>query len=1064
MKKINQERSKQHNSGFLSVNYVGTQRNIDPNQIKSVRDRVEDTTINERLQIYTHFDLVSYENAVKWFTFQIPSGKIFFFPIETIQPKVQICRVVASKRLPRNVAEDRLRRLYSNYNLVNELNAVGVHHDDLLPTQEQFYNKIDSKRFKHFLPLSFFDDYNFDVHTPEAWLALGYVDGKHYSLIARAFIPMHGTDSVYDWKCVQVNDFNKANDMWHITCLETEIDYMVSKYQVMFFAESAKDFAQRLKQAIANRDDAELRIKIDSIIDCVILQDLQTNKPTFMFKTIRNLLRNYKNNMTFYNAICREVYVLHEHVMAYYDFDNFLKKFSQDFPGTKQEDIQHVMPKPNFPKVDLNMLMTVDFTMIRLRKKLFKQTLYYVNASVQAMKSVWRECIYVQTLSLFIYKPSKPLTLAEFEIEQYSLCESVSRYLLKPWPKKISDVVTNILRANGKGWLDICLNRWQVYEFSKIIRFVLQVKLRMESCLQMLLQQSVEMFINYLTQPCAKFLKLPTDYEWPHNEFIVSKFQWAEPIFSLEIIIDKNRKVYYSTAPELFETTLCQIFQDTVRSIGRIRCIDAKTMLKLRFPPNNYLMTIELAVELYMKSLDDLKLSYIKAILPLKSYCKQYERFVDICVLNVNEYMKEYEIKQNPSTTVKNDILEYRRQKEEIQRILPTNITIGPFLINVNPLKQYMIKKIRGLVKRIFEYYVQRMYDINSSLLLKCSTTFKNLDEKPRSIEHLYKIRDFCDNIQKYITELKSEIHIMFIEYDLLDNFFYNISDSQFDMKWQVFAWPHKILTRVSTIREEQKDDFEEFLRAHNLECTNFEEHLENLNDEIQILSLRFDPDRAIETGVEVKKLTNVIADYQAEGELLQRRHKLFGLSDYSLKFLYNLKESFAPYRDLWTAINDFIKLEEATIGNPLLQIDLKELVSLYDAKRKILHKSYKTFEEKPELQDVAHFYLDKMKKFKLISNCILHLRSEYWLSLHWVEYAERSGTETKYSASINFLYLIRKGILQHLDLVREIAENAEREVENIKRALQEEERLKEEQRLAVILRKARRKCRNDIW
>lgn len=214
---------------------------------------------------------------------------------------------------------------------------------------------------------------------------------------------------------------------------------------------------------------------------------------------------------------------------------------------------------------------------------------------------------------------------------------------------------------------------------------------------------------------------------------------------------------------------------------------------------------------------------------------------------------------------------------------------------------------------------------------------------------------------------------------------------------------------------------------------------------------------------MQIKKTWKTIQGLKKLGETLCYRQKLFELEDLSLAFLDSIIEGFLPYKNLWYACQDLVKLEEATLGNPLTNIDLDDVAKSMNVIRKSLNESLQIFYEKPEIQDVANYFLAQLDSFLPKYLAIKDMKNENWIFLHWQELATRSGLDIKYSVAMNFQYCIRKGILDHLELVHEISEKATNEAESIRQAFEEEERRKEKEEEALLMRKALRKCRRDI-
>ena len=796
---------------------------------------------------------VQIETAQKWLTLPGMNGKIHKFPLKTILPKVQMTIKVPPKHLPRDVEVDRRRRIYNKVDIEKELEKAGLYAHELFPTEEQ-YCILNENAFKHFLPISFFDDTDFDCHSHDAWLKLGEVDGEGiYPLPAKAFLPYNKGLVQYKWQNAAVTAYNANTRQWTAMVLEDECVYEVPKIQLMFLAENPFIFIERLRHAIKMRNKAENLIMMESLVDCVLWQDLNEHH-VYKHKLVEKLMANVETDASFYHNLKTDIYLVYEHLMTCYEFENLIRLLPHDFPEYAAGALLESLPRAHPSLRNHNERQFVKSLLIDIddrRSNVLNWSLFYTTKGIEAMRRVAAECQYIETLFIFVCSFAKPLGLNEFLNAQQQQSTTVSTYLKLQWPTKVSFGIIKALRALGKGWLDISLNNYKVYQMCKISRFILQVKFRMQESMQVLLEKSIESFTYFLGEPCKKILTLNSDYQWT-SDFIVTEFPFSKPIFSMILSITDAEEVVYSNQPEEFAPAIKELFKKGLEKTSGVRQIDAECLSNLRFAKNLYILTVELIEDLYLKCDAHLQLCYKKAIYPLRSYAHKYDRFIEFYLLSVPVYMADYKEAKKPSMEVKADILEHKRCKEEMRAILPATIIIGPFLVIVDPMKQYMIKKRIEIVKKIFEYYIDRMYDTNERLLDRCLEMYNKINEKPQSIEHLYSIRDFAVEVPDLVEQLRADTQIMWIEYDMLDSFFYNLPDHQFAMKWEVYAWPKNILERLGTLREEQKIDIEEFKRQHLSECIGFEERLESLNDELQQFSLQFNPQKVTEVAVEV--------------------------------------------------------------------------------------------------------------------------------------------------------------------------------------------------------------------
>uniref|UniRef100_A0A1A9VTS0 Dynein heavy chain linker domain-containing protein n=1 Tax=Glossina austeni TaxID=7395 RepID=A0A1A9VTS0_GLOAU len=1030
-----------YSSSILKAGAEGVERASTPCQYSGTAVLYNELKVtNEQLTPHSHV----IETAQKWLNLEGKNNRIHRFPLKTILPKVQMTRVVLKKHLPRDVEVERRRKQYAKINLEAEFEKAGLSANELMPTEEQYYI-LSENAFEHFLPLSFFDDSNYDTHSPTAWLKLGQIEnGEFYPLPAKAFLPVKQSLIDYQWQFAAIQGYDDDTGKWTAMNLSDEHVYEIPKVQVMFMAENPYVFVERLKKAVQIRNDAETVIMLETIVDCVMLQDISELR-IYPNKLVDRLMSKVKTDPTFFNQLNTEVYLVFEHLMACYEFEKFVKLLPKEFPKFTGDVIRNSLPKAFASKLsgsERRFLKSLNIKLKERRTSVLTYSLYYTKGGIEAMQN--------------------PLFLNDFLQAQNQNSSHVSNYLKAFWPSKISAGVTIVLRALGKGWLDITLDKWSVYQICKISRFITQVKFRMQESMHVLLEKSITNFSQFLCDPCMQFLNITNDYKWT-NDYIETEFPFPKAIFSLILSVSEDGKVVFNTNPEDFQIAMKQIFKKSLEKSNAVRCIDAETLINLRFAPNLFILTVELIEELYLQCDDLMQRCYAKAIIPLISYSHKYDHYVDFYLLNVQQYMQNYKAAKMSSMQVKNDILEHKREKEELRDILPPTIIIGPFLVIVDPMKQHMIRKRIEIIKKIFEYYVDRMYDINERLIERCTDIYNKIHERPQSIEHLYDIREFAQTVPEIVDQVKADTQIMVLEYDMLDAFFYNLPDHQFAMKWEAVAWPKTIIDRLSTLREEQKVDIEDFKRLHLSECVGFEERLESLNDEVQAFSLMFIPEKVVETANDIKKTWRTISDLQKLGETLYYRQELFELEPLSLDFLNNIIESFTPYKNLWYSCLDLVKLEEATIGNPLVNVEMDEVWKSLETIKESLEKSLIVFEEKPEIQDVATYFLAQWEAFIPTVRAIEDMKNENWLFMHWQELANRSGLDIKYSLAMNFQYLMRKGLMDYLDLVHEIGVKAVDEADAIRLAMEEEERRKEEEQQALILRKASRKCRTDI-
>ncbi|CAH8296820.1 unnamed protein product, partial [Schistosoma turkestanicum] len=91
------------------------------------------------------------------------------------------------------------------------------------------------------------------------------------------------------------------------------------------------------------------------------------------------------------------------------------------------------------------------------------------------------------------------------------------------------------------------------------------------------------------------------------------------------------------------------------------------------------------------------------ALIPLKAYAKQYERFMELIILDIPTHLNAYESKNPSALEIKQKIEECLEESENVMQIIPSFIIIGPFYVNAEPVRQSLSKKHKALASAFLE-------------------------------------------------------------------------------------------------------------------------------------------------------------------------------------------------------------------------------------------------------------------------------------------------------------------------------------------------------------------------
>lgn len=303
-------------------------------------------------------------------------------------------------------------------------------------------------------------------------------------------------------------------------------------------------------------------------------------------------------------------------------------------------------------------------------------------------------------------------------------------------------------------------------------------------------------------------------------------------------------------------------------------------------------------------------------------------------------------------------------------------------------------------------------------------------------------------------------MRLKLFEYEILDFFWIALPNDDFKVKWAALAGPLKIQKQIVSTREMFEEETERFTKQQSSDIVMYDERVEGLNMTISQFATQYDTSKATEISIEIKKLWKQINETMDLGRLLNKRQLLFENPLIDLKPMIQLLESFTPYKILWVTAADFIKSEEAWVGNPLpnvapdvIRVAMGEYIAAMDS-------CISMFKELPKVQQAAYFFQKRLNEFMPTIDIIEWIKNPAWIMVHWQELCKTTEMEIKFSVTMNMEYLIGKGITKFYDKVREISISATENQHILEAAEREAERLRLEEEQAILDRKNRRRGR----
>lgn len=156
-------------------------------------------------------------------------------------------------------------------------------------------------------------------------------------------------------------------------------------------------------------------------------------------------------------------------------------------------------------------------------------------------------------------------------------------------------------------------------------------------------------------------------------------------------------------------------------------------------------------------------------------------------------FFRDFKNEDHTAAEVKEEISFHLKMKSLLELALPKNIVIGPFRVNVRPLRQFLIEKRQKCCTRLLTMFAENLRTQIDDILIDYMKIRTRLRLSLRDIEQLFEEREWMESIPLTVRALDESVQKLKHEYDILDYFWWNLSDQDFQAKWQAIGFPRQV-------------------------------------------------------------------------------------------------------------------------------------------------------------------------------------------------------------------------------------------------------------------------------
>eukprot|EP00163_Fabomonas_tropica_P031149 TRINITY_DN730_c1_g1_i7.p1 TRINITY_DN730_c1_g1~~TRINITY_DN730_c1_g1_i7.p1 ORF type:complete len:4213 (+),score=1156.03 TRINITY_DN730_c1_g1_i7:1002-12641(+) len=797
----------------------------------------------------------------------------------------------------------------------------------------------------------------------------------------------------------------------------------------MFLAEDPFRFARRVASAHAGRQEAEALLRYNLYVDSMPTDEIPPLDSTQIKRIMSSALnvKRLKGKRLDTSMLVKEINKDYARTMNKIIFDmNYKDPNQADLfdslalpPLPEDEDVPEFgtvrIPDHNFPE---------QFSEFTFHSFLTKPEV------INAIVKVRGECNRIQSLNLFNTFFTKSVRMDEFEQMQYQANHQVVNNLKESWVTTLKNAIKNSLRAVGKGWFNLHERNKEVYDISKLKKFMVMINFMMQDSLRFLVESNLEAYASFMENAAlgTTVVKSPSEV---NQEFESDQQRYSarkNPLFLVDLLV-KDNEFTFSTPIDVCEDAPLAIFDKVLTSLQDIPQLEPQVMEDLFWAHKPMLAAVHRGEDHVEGVRSRIQEALLSCLRPLQEYMHTFDEYVEFAKLDPAEYVKQFEDGKQTIVQLKQEVNHHLSERRRIETTIPVSISIGMFTVNCLQLRNFLADKRAQLAKLVLEALAKRARAVSDKIHGEFQKVFIELQKRPDCIEELVSLREYMAKIPAETADCAGWIKEMGVYYDVLEDFKFPLVPEDFNQKWVSYGWPRKISERIEEVDRLLEHDKSRFQTDLIRDKETFFIELEEFQRVISGFSRHTNLQKVATVAEEVARLQSQLNNAQAKSKKYNSRDVLFGFEVTEFEDLEKVQKMFEPYYNLWTTANNWLKWREEWMKGPFHTLDYEQMDSDLSNAWKVMYKAVKFFQDKgPGQYEIATELKQQMDDFKPHMPMVTALRNPGMRDRHWIKIREETELDLAPTDDQTLETLLKLNLAPHMEEISKVAQVAGKE------------------------------------
>lgn len=256
--------------------------------------------------------------------------------------------------------------------------------------------------------------------------------------------------------------------------------------------------------------------------------------------------------------------------------------------------------------------------------------------------------------------------------------EATCNYLQDTFVPQLQRAISSALDRVGKGWFNTHESNFSTYEFSKLKRLLLTVRLSMEDALRTLVLTSLRTFRRFMVDACDVQVAISAT-----NKVQIKRGPRvpSAPLLALSLQLSEAQQVVWSDDVSIVPDQIVSLLQRGVAATQGLSQLEPLVMTKLYWAHKPKLASVMAAEEEVVAAREEVHAAWARVVGHLEAYRGQFAQYSEVMERNTEAYVKELLARGEELTLV--DVKSEIRHAEEVLGAMQTTIPakVGLFWI-----------------------------------------------------------------------------------------------------------------------------------------------------------------------------------------------------------------------------------------------------------------------------------------------------------------------------------------------------------------------------------------------